>query len=137
MKNYFLGVLVLLGGLFAFAAAAQAETGDIVVQITEDFVAAGKSLPAGSYRIHHDSMESSQALLLRSEQPGISVLLLPTARGEWHQERPLVRLTRVGGVYYLSEVATERGVFSLPLPRTATRMEKARIMDGMSASGSN
>jgi hypothetical protein len=48
MKKYLLGTLITLTGLFALAAGAQAETGDVVVQIKQDFIAGGKALPAGT-----------------------------------------------------------------------------------------
>ncbi len=137
MNKYFLGILITLSVLFALAAGAQAETGDIVVHIKQGFVAGGKALPAGTYRVYQGLPGAGQVLLLRGDEPGTSVLLVATTRGESLREQPQVKLTRVGDVYYLSEVATERGVYTLALPHMVQRTAKARDLDRMSSSGSN
>jgi hypothetical protein len=137
MKNYFWGAVIMLGGLFALAAGAQAETGDVVVHIKQDFVAGGKALPAGTYFIQQSISEAIQVLTLRDEQLGTSTLLLPTTHGESRPEQVQVKLTRLGDVYYLSEMATERGVYTLAAPRIVRHTAKASDSGAMSSSGSN
>lgn len=137
MKKYFLRAIITLGGLFALATGVQADSGDIVVHIQQSFVAGGKALPPGTYKIHQGFPDTFQALVLRGDEPGTPVLLLPATHVESSTERARVKLTRVGDVYYLTEVATERGVFVLPLPDAVKRTAKARDLDRMSSSGSN
>jgi hypothetical protein len=137
MKKYLLGALITLTGLFVLAAGAQAETGDVVVHIKQDFIAGGKAFPAGTYKVSQDFVGTSQALLLRGEQPGESAFLVPTAHDSSYPKRLEVKLTRAGDVYYLSEVATEFGVYTLALPRGETRMATAKDQGTMSSSGSN
>ena len=137
MKKYLLGALITFTGLFALAPGAQAQTGNVVVHIQQEFVAAGKTLPAGTYRIYQGSRETGQVLILRGEAPGTSAFLMPTSRDEALPERAHVKLTRVGDVYYLSEVASESGVYTLAPPRIVRRTARARGVDGMSSSGSH
>lgn len=137
MKKYFLGALITLTGLFALAAGAQAETGDIVVHIKQSFVAGGKTLPPGTYRVYQGLPGVGRTLLLRGDESGASALLFPTTREDASGSQQLhVKLARVGDVFYLSEVATARGVFTLALPRLAARTAKASVVSG-SSSGSN
>jgi hypothetical protein len=137
MKKYLLGALITLTGLFALAAGAQAETGDVVVHIKQNFVAGGKAFPAGTYKVLQGFPETAQALILRGDQPGASAFLIPTTHDASLPERLEVKLTRVGDVYYLSEVATELGVYTLAPPQVVTRTAKAKDDGTMSSSGSN
>jgi hypothetical protein len=137
MKKQLLGAVIVLTGLFALAIGVQAETGDIVVKIDQDFVAGGKALPAGTYTIVRDSPGTSDVLFLRGEQAGATAFLLPATWDPSVPVQPQVRLTRVGDTYYLSEVSTEAGVFTLPEPRVETRTAKAVDHGITSASGSN
>jgi hypothetical protein len=137
MKKYLLSALIMLTRLFALATGAQAGTGDIVVEIKQDFMAGGKAFPAGKYKVIRDFPGTSQALILRGEQPDASAFLIPTTHdGSWSQQ-PEVKLTRVGGAYYLSEVVTDLGVYTLAAPRVDTRTAKATDQNSMSSSGSN
>jgi hypothetical protein len=135
MKKFLLGALITLTGLFALAAGAQAQTGGVVVHIQQDFIAGGKMLPAGTYRISQDLSGSGKTLLLRGERA--SAFLLPIAHDASSSERLQAKLTRVGDVYYLSQVATDSGVFTLPEPPIVTRMAKAKDLDRTYSSGSN
>ena len=137
MKKYLMGALITFAGLFPLARGAQAQTGNVVVHIKQEFVAAGKTLPAGTYRIYQGSRETGHVLILRGEAPGAAAFLMPTTRDESLPERSHVKLTRLGDVYYLSEVATELGVFTLAPPRIVRHAAKAASVDGSSSSGSN
>jgi hypothetical protein len=137
MKKQLLGAVIVLSGLFALATGAQAGTGDIVVTIDRDFIAAGKACPAGTYEVVRDSPGLTDTLMLRSTQAGGTAFLLPATWDASKQVQPQVQLTRVGGNYYLSTVATEAGVFTLPRPRVETRTAKTVDHGTTSASGSN
>jgi hypothetical protein len=137
MKKYLLGALITLAGLFALVAGAQAETGDVLVHIKQDFIAGGKAFPAGTYKILQGVPWTAHALILRGEQPGASALLIPTTHDGSSPERLEMKLTRVGEVYYLSEVATDLGVYTLARPQVVTRTAKAKDRGTKSSSGSN
>jgi hypothetical protein len=137
MKKQLLGAVIVLTGLFALATGAQAATGDIVVKIDQDFMAGGKAFPAGKYEVIRNSPGLSDALILRGEQAGATAFLLPATWDASVQVQPQVQLTRVGDTYYLSEVSTEAGVFTLPKPRVETRTAKTVDHGTTSPSGSN
>ena len=137
MKKHLLGALITLIGLFALVAGVRAETGDVVVHIKQDFIAAGKAFPAGTYRVLQGSPGRVPSLILRGEQPGASAFLSPTIHDASVPDRLEVKLTRVGDVYYLSEVATEFGVYTLHAPGELMRTAKAKDHRTMAALGSN
>jgi len=121
MKKFLLTTLIMIAGQFTLSSLAQAQTGAIVVNINQDFVAAGKTFPAGTYKV---SQDSSQALVLRGEQG--SAFLLPSMLDASAAGKVSVKLTREDGVYYLTEVSTDRGVYTIPegLARTGTAEAK-------------
>jgi hypothetical protein len=137
MKNYLLGALVTLTCLFALSTGVQAEEGDVVVHINQNFVAGGKALPAGTYRVHQALPETGQALSLRCQESGESAFVVVGTRDASFAAPLNVKLTRMGDAYYLSEVATEFGLYTFPAPGELTRMAKAKAHPIMEASGSN
>jgi hypothetical protein len=134
MKKYLLTTLIMIAGLILLAAGAQAETGSVVVNISEDFVAGGKTLPAGTYRFSQLSPETDLTLLLRGEKD--SVYLLPSTHGQASAGPLKVKLTRAGDVYYLSEVTTELAVYTFTAPSAQTHAAKLKE-DSKPASGAN
>lgn len=137
MKKQLLSAVIVLTGLFALATGAQAGTGDIVVKIDQGFIAGGKAFPAGRYEVIRNSPGLTDALTLRGEQAGATAFLLPATWDASVPVEPQVRLTRMGDTYYLSEVSTEAGVYTLPAPRVETRTAKAVDQGTTSPSGSN
>ena len=135
MKKCLLTTLIMFAGLFTLAAAARAETGSVVVYIHEDFVAGGETLPAGTYKVSQGSPETGQTLILRGEKG--SVFLIPSTHTQAFPEQLNVKLTLAGDVYYLSEVATDLGVYTFPAPRALTRTAKVKHQDVEPASGAN
>jgi hypothetical protein len=124
MKKFLLITLITIASLFTVAAKAQAGTGVVVAYIHEDFVAGGKTLPAGTYKVYQGSPETGQMLILSGEKG--SVFLIPSMHNQAVAGQFKVNLKRAGNVYYLSEVATDLGVYSLPAPRTLARAAKVK-----------
>lgn len=135
MKKFLLTTLIMIGGLFTLAAGARAEMGTVVVHINEDFVVGGATLPAGTYKVYEDSPATGQTLILRGEKG--SVYLIPSTHDQTCTGQLKVKLTRAGDVYYLSEVATDLGVYTFPVPRELTRTAKVKDQDLRPASGTN
>lgn len=119
MKRFLLTTLIMLAGLSTLAAKAPAQTSTIVAHINEDFVAGGKSLPAGTYKVYLGSPAARQPLILLGEKR--SVFLVPSMHNQGVPGQFKVNLTRMGDVYYLSKVATDLGVYTFPAPRALTR----------------
>ena len=142
MKKFRLGALVMIAGLIAgvlaLTAGAGAETGGVVmIHINQDFIAGGKALSAGTYKVYQGSPQTGQWLILRSKETGDSVFLLPSTHDGAFPRQFEAKLTRAGSVYYLSEVVTDLGVYTLPAPHALTQTAKKKDRDKMAASGSN
>jgi hypothetical protein len=135
MKKFLLGTLVMIAGVVALAAGARAETGDVMIHINQDFIAGGKTFSAGTYRVYQGSPQTGQWLILRSKETGASVYLLPSAH-DWAFPGQLeAKLTQAGNLYYLSEVVTEFGIYTLPAPHILTQTAKKKDHDKMAEVG--
>ena len=139
MKNILLGTFVMIAGVVALAAGASAETGGgVMVHINHDFIAVGKALSAGTYKVCQGSSETEgQCLILRSKETGASVFLLPSSHDGAFPGQFGAKLRRAGNLYYLREVVTDLGVYTLPAPHALTQTAKKKDHDKMAAPGSN
>ncbi len=140
MKKFLLGTLVMIAGLIAgllvLTAGARAETGGVVmIHINQDFIAGGKAFSAGTYKVYQGSPQTGQWLILRSKETGASVFLLPSTHDGSFPAQFEAKLMRAGSLYYLSEVVTDLGVYTLPAPRAMTQTAKKKSQDKMATSG--
>ena len=67
-----------------------------MVHINHDFIAGGKALSAGTYKVYQGSPETGQWLILRSKETGASVFLLPSAHDGAFPGQFEAKLTRAG-----------------------------------------
>ncbi len=135
MKKFLLGTLVMIAGLLALATGARAQTGDVMIHINHDFIAGGKTFSDGIYKVYQGSSQTGQWLILRSKETGVSVCLLPSTH-DWAFPGQLeAKLTRAGNLYYLSDVVTELGIYSLPAPRILTQTAKKKDHDKIAEVG--
>ena len=138
MKKFLLGTFVMVAGLFALASGARAESNSVVtIHVNQDFIAGGKSLSAGTYKVYQGSPETGLWLILRSKETGASVFLLPTTHDAIFPRQFQAKLTRAANVYYLSEVVTDLGVYTFSAPRALTQTVKNGDRDKMATSKSN
>jgi hypothetical protein len=137
MKKFLLGTTVMIAALFALAAGVQAETGGVEVHISQDFIAGGRVLPAGTYKVYQGSPQTGQSLVLQGQETGASIFLLPSTHDGTGTGQLEVKLTRAGDAYYLSEVSTDLGVYTFTAPQALTQTAKKKNHDMMAASGSN
>ena len=138
MKQHWANVLLIITGLFGLAAGARAETHrEVVVSIPYEFVAGGRTLPAGTYTVSRLSDNRSGGLLIASYEQRSGVFVMPNQ----FENRPAgdakVSFERVGDMYFLRAIETSDGVYTLPLPHSALLMAKSSHTDGMSASGTH
>jgi hypothetical protein len=87
--------------------------------------------------VHSRSVETGRTLILRDEESGASIFLLPGTVDGSSTEPLQVKLTRTAEASYLSEVVTELGADTFNLPRTLTRSAKVKDQGGIAAPGSN
>ena len=126
MKKFLLSTFVMVAGLFALASGVRAESNSVVtIHVNQDFIAGGKALSAGTYKVYQGSPETGQWLILRSKETGASVFLLPRTHDEISPRQFQAKLTRAANdVYYLSEVVTDLGVYTFSAPRALTQTAK-------------
>jgi hypothetical protein len=138
-KRYVTVVLVALMCIITLGLTAQAQDEDTVVaKVPYDFVVSGATLPAGTYRISRiDNGRGGRELEISSYETGASALILPTVFADAPGEHTKLTPKSVGGKYFLSEIQTANGVYSLPLPRSVIMVAKTGQSGGTSSSGGN
>lgn len=135
MKHFLLGSLLAAAALLAAAPSAHAQAATAVtIHVAHDFVAGKAALHAGEYRISYDLSGAAQVLTLRDARTGKTAFVLPLTKSDRAADLPTVTFRRVGEVYYLSEVATDLGVYTLPQAARAERLASAALHD---SSGGN
>jgi hypothetical protein len=101
--------LVCLAGL---SASAFANEGDLVVNIPHDFVASGKTLPAGKYRVGRVSNDPLE-LSFRSYDNHIGAFVLPTTLSGEPAERLGLTFETNGNAYVLTGITSPDGVYTI------------------------
>lgn len=138
MKQGFASALLIITGLFGLAAGAEAETHrEVIVNVPYEFVAGGRTLPAGTYTITRLSDDRRGTLSIASYEQRSGVLVLPNQFEDRTANDTKISLEEVGGKYFLRSIETPDGVYTLPLSRSALLMAKSAHTDGASASGSH
>ena len=138
MKQQLARVLLMIIGLFALVAGARAETHrEVIVKIPYEFVAGGRTLPAGTYTVSRLSDDRLAGLSIVSREQRSGVLVLPNQFENRPADDTKISFERVGDMYFLRSIETLDGVYSLSLPRSALLMAKSAHTDGMSASGTH
>src|ERR1700680_3347790 len=137
MKTYFALVLAMtcLLGL-GISAHAQDATG-VVVKVPFEFVAGGKTLPAGTYSVGRLSPGIHPTLFINSKGSGASALVLPSVPDGVPSVHTALSFERVGDQVSLSKVETPAGVYIVLTPRTITNLAKMNDRGSMSSSGTN
>ena len=138
MKQQLASALLIILGLFGLAVGAKAETHrEVIVTIPYDFVAGGRTLPAGTYTVSRLSDDRLAGLSIVSQEQRSGVLVLANQFEDRTADDAKFRFERVGGMYFLRSIETLDGVYTLPLPRSAVLMAKSAQIDNMSASGTH
>src|SRR5271168_2309658 len=118
MRKQYLRILIVLIGLAGFGVAAKGQAFDqIVVNIPYDFVVAGNTLPAGTYRVNRVSI-NDRALILSSFENRASVIALATQVESSSADKAQVSFEQVGGERFLSKIETSNHVFTIPVSRS-------------------
>lgn len=136
MKTHLASVLLTITSLFGLALGARAETHrEVVVNIPYDFVAGGRTLPAGTYTVSRLSDNRLAGLSINNYETRSGVLVLANQFEGRPGDNGKVSFERVGGMYFLHSIETLDGVYTWPLPHSALLMAKSAHTDNMSASG--
>ena len=119
MKRKYASILLTLIGVLGLGVAAQAQTGKVVVDLPFEFVASGKTLPAGTYTLSPVSDNAVDGLILSSYENHISLIVRPIETEKVAAEKPTVSFQQVGEQRFLNRIQTENTVYNLPVSRVA------------------
>jgi hypothetical protein len=138
MEKQCMRILIALIGVAGLGMAARGQVPDqILVNIPYQFVVAGKTLPAGTYRVNRLSDADHETLILSSFESRARVMVLSTSVESTQADKPEVSFEQVGGQHFLSKIETADHVFTIPVSRSEILEAAARSHSGTSASGSS
>ena len=120
-RNYFRLFVVFLGAALLAGVASAGASDRIVVNIPYDFVASGKTLPAGSYIFQRLSDSNYFPLSISSRENGTTVFVQSTEVKEASQSHPSVDFLVSGDQHFLASIQTAEHVFSFPVSRSITQ----------------
>src|SRR5579862_8127338 len=133
MKKHLIALLALIC-LAGLGASANAEEGDLVVNVPHEFVVAGKTLPAGKYtisRVFNDPLQLS----LTSYDDHTGAIVLPTTLSSVPADHVGLTFATTGDNYVLTGIASTAGVYTIANhPARYAKMAKA-LKDGGDSSG--
>jgi hypothetical protein len=139
MKGY-AKVVSAFFAVAAFAVAARAQAVDqLIVKIPYEFVAAGKTLPAGTYTVRRINDRDINELSLTSFENRTGVLLSSTVVEPNSDDKQVLTFEVVGDQHILSKIETADHVFTLYVPaKSAPVLAKNQASPSTgSSSGSN
>ena len=141
MKTIYVRFLSAFLGLAALAAATRGQAVDqIIVNIPYEFVAAGKTLPAGTYTVKRATDTNTTELAITSFENRVGVLLLSSEVSPTREDKPALSFEHIGNQYFLSKIETADHIFTIPVstkPPQVIAMQKQTTPSASSSSGSN
>jgi hypothetical protein len=141
MKTIYVRFFSAFVALAALAVATRAQAVDkLVVNIPHDFVAAGKTLPAGTYTINRINDFNNTELSLTSFENKDGVLLISSEVAPTREDKPALTFNHVGNQYFLSRIETLEHVFTIPVsakPAVLVAIKNQSAPSASGASGSN
>ena len=136
-KSYCTAVLTLTCLLGLGTRAHSQDASGVAVKVPFEFIAGGKTLPAGTYSVGRLSPDIHPALMIDSKDNGAFALVLPsTPVGDFTGHAEL-SFERVGDKYFLSRVETPAGVYTIQIPRAMTRLGQTNNHNATSSFGAN
>ena len=109
---------------------------EVVATVPYEFVAAGKTLPAGTYTVSRVSNSQLKGRMSGYDNRS-SLLVIPNQFENRPPEQCKVNFNQVGERHLLSSIETLDVMHLLSLPRSATAMAGVTQQAGTTASGSN
>ena len=138
MKRNYIRLLSSFFGLAAFATAARGQASDqLIVNIPYEFVVAGKTLPAGTYRVNRVSDRDQRELVISSFENRMAVLLLSSEVSAARGQQPGVSFLEAGDQHFLSKIETAEHVFTIPVSNSLAQETAAKRQSGPSRSASS
>jgi len=137
MKKQYLAVLFTLICVLGLGLNARAQEQDTVVtNVPFDFVAGGKVLPAGSYRVMRVRPSSgSRELEIRSYETRASVFVIPTVFDDVQSDKAQLNFEHIGDSYFLSAIETPIGTYAIDIPPAAIKLGQMQQQGGSQSGG--
>ena len=134
MKKSYLTVVLTLTCLLGLGMSASAQdTSNIVANVPFEFVAGGKTLPAGTYSVGSVFPESDLTLIIRSLDKG--GVLLPIVFDGASGGQAKLSFEHIGDTYFLSKVQTPAGVYTIGTRRAITKLAQMKDHGTVASSG--
>jgi hypothetical protein len=117
MRRQYLRILMVLIGVAGLGLAAKGQDTDHVdVKIPHQFVVAGQTLPAGTYRVTRPDL-NTRALAFNDFADHASVIVLASQVEISFADKFKVSFEQVGGQLFLSKIQTGDHLFTIPVSR--------------------
>ena len=136
MRRQCLRILIALIGFAGIGVAVKAQVLDqIEVNIPYQFVVAGKTLPAGTYRVKRVGVTDPRLLLLSSLETRATAIIHSTWVENSHTDKNEVSFVQVGDEHFLSKIETPNHLFTISVSRSEMLEAAAQSQSGSHASG--
>jgi hypothetical protein len=113
-------LLTLISAVILVPSARAANEGNVVVDVPHEFVAGGKTLPAGHYTVSRIHSLDPSILVLSSHEQHATVVLSPTSFDDTMTGNVRLTFNRVGEQYFLNTIATLDGAYTFVTPHSTT-----------------
>jgi hypothetical protein len=138
MKTSYLTIVLTLTFLLGLGANAYAQDASrVLVTVPFEFVAGGKTLPAGAYSVGRLSPGIHPTLLIHGKDNGAFALVLPSTPDGESAGHAELNFERVGDQYYLTKVETPAGVYPILTLRAMAKLAQMNDHNTTSSSGTN
>jgi len=125
MKTPYLTIVLTLTCLLGLGISARAQdASSIVVNVPFEFVAGGKTLPAGTYSVGCVFPETDSTLIISSHDKGEFLLPIGFDRASAGQAK--LSFEHLGDTYFLREVQTPAGVYTIGTRRAMTKLAQMK-----------
>ena len=137
MKKQYLAVLFTLICVLGLGLGARAQEQDTVVtNVPFDFIAGGKVLPAGTYRVSRvDSTSGSRELEISSYETRASVFVIPTVFDDVRSGHAQLNFDHLGDKYFLRAIETPIGTYAIDIPPAAIKLAQMQQQGGSHSGG--
>jgi hypothetical protein len=133
-KSYVVAVLTLTC-LLGLGVKAHAQDAEVSVTVPFEFVAGGRTLPAGKYIVGRTSADAHSGITIRSYNN--VALMLPIAVDGTPAYQPKLSFVHVGGEYFLSKVEALQGIYTFGTPRAMAILAQKKDQSSVSSAGGN
>jgi hypothetical protein len=140
LKTQYLRLLLVLAGFAGFTIPANAQAVDQpVVNIPFQFVVAGRTLPAGEYKVTRLHDWNPRILVLKSYENRATVIVISAEVEESVHSKAHFSFEIAGDQRFLSSIQTEDHVYNFDVPSAYTLLAATphQSGSGSASSGNN